>query len=201
MSLPESLPMEESIILGRTEEYTIPSSMWSSFKDPQIDDMYTRKNFVTKYFSVCIFTAEKNTKIPLGENMEYSETIDIKHLSSTRETKSNEFRISNVLEGSYGIKPPEKTGGKEYSLKDTLTLEYNIKNLKEYYHEDSNTTSRKMSYLKKDYDRQIIIWDFKKYVAIYRIYNNITSLMAVDDYLYGCELITYKRIGRQYVIE
>lgn len=199
MALPDDLPLEEAITLGRTEVYDIPRSSWSSFCDPRITDMYARSNFVTKYFSVCIFTAEKNLKISLGENMEYSETIDIKHISSTRSSQSSEFRMSNVFEASYG-KSSGSTGGGEYSLKDTLTLEYDIKNFVEYYQENSVVSSRKMSYLKAEYDRQIIVWDFKKYIAIYRIYDGRTSLMAVDDYLYGSELLTYKRAGRKYII-
>ncbi|MFT3984953.1 MAG: hypothetical protein QM697_13685 [Lachnospiraceae bacterium] len=199
--LPDELPLEESIVLGRTEKYVLPKSMWFSFRDPKITDNYTRSSFVNEYFSVCMFMAEKNMNISLGADSEYSETVEVKHVSSTRTTQSSEFRISNVFEVSYGTKAPHDTGGSEYSLKDTLTIEYNIKDLKEYCNEDSVVKTRKITYLKKDFDRAITIWDFKKYIAIYRIYDGKTSLVAVDDYLYGSELLTYKRAGKTYIVE
>ncbi|KUO73933.1 MAG: hypothetical protein APF77_01620 [Clostridia bacterium BRH_c25] len=200
-ALPDNLPLSYIQILGITDVYDIPKNLWDDINDPDIEDSYTKLNFISKYFSVCVFTAEKNLKISLGANTEYSETVDIKHVSSTRMTQSKEFRIANVIEGSYSNAPAQGQGGSAYSLKDTLTTEYSIKNLKEYYNEDSSSTSRTIKYLQKDYDREIVLWDFKKYVAIYRVYDGNTSLVAVDDYLYGSELLTYKRDRKQYVID
>jgi hypothetical protein len=198
--IPDKLALDDEIVLGRTRKSVIPKELWKNIHDPKIKENYAKTHYVSEYFSTCVYSLIASFKKPLAENMTANEKVVIKHVSSTRTTHSEEFRIENVIEGSIGSKAgPE--GGAECSLSNKLTTEYSVKNLKEYYTEDSVETSREVNYGAKDYDREIVVWDFKKTIGLYRVYKKETVLIALDDFLYGSMLVTYKRIGKSYVLE
>lgn len=182
--LPENLTNNQEILIGKTKEIHIPKNQWSQIKDKQAQGDYAKKTFVDSYFTTSIYLLKRIKNLSLVGNKTYRETIDINHTSSFRNSQTTNLRIENTIEA---------TGNADFgSLRDSLTVTYNIDRMEEYYTESRNSKTKEIYYESTPYTREIVFWDLIKIVALYRKdkKGNI-ELIAFNDFLVSSHEKTY----------
>lgn len=188
-NLSEAIPKENiykaKAMLGRFAEEPVSKELWTLINDAKFKDDYSKYNFVKSYFTVCVFELRRNKQsISISANMSYTKTLEITHTSTTRNSQSKTYRLENVMEAGYT--------GENLSLRDTVTSSYELADITEFCDENQSRVTEEFNYGAVDYDRDIVIWDFAKMIALYRedIKGNI-ELIGLDDYFIDSKQKTY----------
>ena len=168
--------------IGRTQPVEIPREMWSQIKDGL--DNHTKMNFVSGYYTLCVYQIRKQDFFSIPANTQYEKEISITRSSSTRTSSSETFRLESVTEGNI-----DKG---EYSLRQSITAGYEINNLKEYCQESSVNERSTRTYFQEEADRDIAVYDINKIIYLVRK-GNPDTIIGTDDYFLSEISVTYYR--------
>ncbi|MCI8404679.1 MAG: hypothetical protein HFE49_07225 [Clostridia bacterium] len=159
----------------RTDKSSVSQNLWNQIKDTKFPDAYSKKHFVSDYFTVMLYEIRKNKTISIAANQSYNKTLEISNRSTVRRETREELQIENVVNGSGG---PEK-----FTLSETLRIQYQISNLSEYCEEDMKSVREEFNYDAIETDRNVVLWDLAQVLALYRtdIKGN-TELIGIGDY-------------------
>lgn len=171
--------------LGRYETQEIPREVWDTIIDPDRIDSYAKYNFVDRYFATCVFSLRRMRSISVAANQSYETVETVTHASTLRNSITESLRIETVLGGSAGAKGK---GSAEASVKTA----YEISKTNEYTDEKSKVTTITLHYDPVAYDRDAVLWDLVKTVAIYRVFEGETVLIGLGDFYVGSSQATYR---------
>lgn len=167
-------------LLGRSVTAEVEKALWHSIEDPDFEDEYGQQHFVKRYFTAAIYRLKKNMSVSIAENQSYSKETMVHHRSSLREEVSSEMILENSLRKDSDI------------LSGELRATYRISNLTEYCKESEETVTERWEYSAVEYDRDVVVWDLDKAVALYR--ENIrgsVKLIGISDYYMTSTVKTY----------
>lgn len=179
-------------VVGRYEEQELDRSVWSTLADPVYTDDYAKFNFVDRYFSICLFSLKRVGGVSIAANQSYESSVMVTHSSVLRNSVSESLRIETVLRGSAASE-----GGS--TAEASVTSAYELAKTSEYTQEHSKVTTTTLRYDPVDYDRDAVLWDLVKTVAIYRVAEGKTALVGLGDFYVGTSQATYRRQNGQAV--
>lgn len=161
----------------------IPKEQWSQINDKKVPQGRARLAFVKSYFSCCIYYLKRIENLSISANQSYEKSVELYHSSSIRNTSSSTFRIENVIEGtaSDGVN----------SLRDSLSMSYEISNIAEYCSENSKRTTETIRFEPVELSRNVVIWDLIKLICLYRNYKDRVELIGYSDYFVESRKKTY----------
>lgn len=180
---------DQNIILnrkldGRTEKASVPRIMWNEIIDRKCPDAYSKRHFVEDYFTVSVYEVRKNTTVSIPANQSYEKTLEITNRSTVRRETRQELQIENTISGS-------GTSG-DFTLSDTLRMQYQISKLDEYCSENIKTVREVFNYNAVDQDRNVVLWDLAEVLVLYRTSKKgQTELVGIGDYYLTASQKTY----------
>lgn len=185
--MPEKYLRENNLLsniqfIGRTQPMEIPKKMWPQIKD-DLDD-YTKMNFVSGYYTICVYQIKKQDFFSIPANTQYDKEISITRSSSTRTSSSETYRLESITEGNIAKG--------EASLRQSITAGYEINNLREYCQESSVNERSTRTYFQETADRDIAVYDINKIIYLIRK-GNPDTIIGTDDYFLSEISVTYYR--------
>lgn len=159
----------------RTNTFDISKEMWNQINDKKFSDNFAKEKYVRNYFAVSAYEIRKNNSFTVLAGQDYSESVEIKRCSAVKKEVSSDFQIENTLNLNIDA-------GK-IALSDVLKQSFGIKDIKTYSTESTETVKQALSFEAADYNRDVVLWDVVKVVAIYReTSGNKIDLIGVGDY-------------------
>ena len=159
----------------RTEVSPVARNMWNQIKDAKFPDAHSKNGFVSNYFTVMIYEIRKNKTVSIAANQSYNKVEEITNRSTVRREVRQDFQIENIINAS--------GGAGEISLEETLRVAYQISDLKEYCDESIKTVREEFIYDATDCDRNVVLWDLVRVLALYRKdKKGSIELIGIDDY-------------------
>lgn len=180
---------DKNIILNRkldsrTEKASVPKVMWNQIIDIKCPDAYSKRNFVEEYFTVSVYEVRKNTTVSIPANQSYEKTLEITNRSTIRRETRQELQIENTISGN-------GTSG-EFTLSETLRMQYQISELNEYCNENIKTVREVFNYNAIDQDRNVVLWDLAEVLVLYRTSKKgQTEIVGIGDYYLTASQKTY----------
>lgn len=160
----------------RTNTLDIPKNMWEQIIDSTYPDNLAKEKYVKNYFAVSAYEVRKNNTFSIPANQSYSKTVELKSSSTVKMEVSKSFQIENTLNLNLS--------GEKAALSDVLKQAFGIKDIRTYSSETTETTKEELSYEAEAFNRDIVMWDVVKVVAIFReTTGNKIDLVGVGDYL------------------
>lgn len=177
--LPNKDLMNGTILLRRTEPKQLPKNQWPTLIDPKVKSD-NKEPYISDYFMICCYTLHRIKNINLPEGKSLKEKITITHSSQTRKETKEEMSLKSTV------------GAEASGVKAEISASYGVTNIDEYIEKHEQTTEVEMNYEARNYDRDIVIWDFTKDVLIYRVdFRGNVSLVAVSDFYQTTKQKTY----------
>lgn len=177
-AVPEKNILAQRKPVARTERTYIQPEMWNQIVDKKYPSAYSQKNFLSGYFTVSAYEIRKNKTIPIPANTTYEKEVEITNTSTVRRETSSDFQIENTITAD--------GKGEAFNLSNTLCIRYEMHSLNEYCDENMKMVRETFNYNECDYDRNVVLWDLVKVVALYRVCKNGTiELVGIGDY-YDC---------------
>lgn len=176
--------------VNRTEKISVPKKLWKEIIDKKFPDDYSKHHFVENYFTVSVYEIRKNVTVSIAANQSYEKTLEVSNRSTVRRETRQEFQIENTITGGYA--------GGNFSLSETLRMQYQISQLNEYCDENMKSVREVFTYNAIEQDRDIVLWDLVKVLVLYRVNKKgQTELVGVGDYFDSSTQKTYMRDNMQ----
>ena len=160
----------------RTNTLDIPKNMWEQINDKKYSDSYAKEKYVKNYFAVSAYEVRRNSTFTIPANQSYKKTVEVKNISTVKKEISIDFQIENTL--NFDAK------WSKASLSDVLKQTFGIKDIRSYSTETAETVTEELSFEAAEFNRDIVMWDVVKVVAIFReTLGNKIDLVGIGDYL------------------
>lgn len=196
--IPKTNEISDEKALARFPVQSIARSNWGDIYDQGCPDGYAKATFVKNYFTVCVISIQRAGSVTIASGQSREVTMQVTHSSTLRKSTSKTRRIEAVLEGNTGgeksCHPDDQPSqSKNGSLRASVTASYEVAESNEFTNEDSQATTTTIRYEAADYDRDAVMWDIVKTIAVYRERKGKITLVGVGDYLVTSSQMTYRR--------
>ncbi len=174
--IPDSYILFDRKTQTRSDTLDIPKDMWDQINDKNYPDNFAKEKYVKNYFAVSAIEVRKNNTLTIPANQEYKNTVEVKGSSMVKQEVSENLRIENALDF--------RDTADKVSLSDMLAQAFGIKDIRTYNSEIAETTNKELSFEAAEFNRDVVIWDVVRIVAIFReTLGNKTDFVGVGDYL------------------
>ncbi len=174
--IPDDYILFERKTQARTNTLDIPRNMWEQINDKDYPDNFSKEKNIKNYFLVSAVEVRKNNTLTIPANQDYNNTVELKNSSMVKNEIPEKLRLENALNFSV---PADKA-----SLSDVIKQAFGIKDILAYSSQTSETTNEELSFAAAEFNRDVVMWDVVKIVAVFReTLGNKTDLVGVGDYL------------------
>lgn len=173
--IPDSYILFDRKTQMRTNTLDISKNMWDQINDKSYPDSFAKEKKVKNYFVVSAVEVRKINTLTIPAKQEYKNTVEVKSSSMVKKEFPEDLLLENAL----------NSGAKDgiASLSYVIKQAFGIKDICACSPETEETTNEELAFEAADSNRNVVIWEVVKVVAIFReSLGNKTELVGVGDY-------------------